>query len=131
MLTCLDFAKESTALESVGIELGVKVIITPKFHAEIAGEGIEYAWGISKGVYRRKPLAEKKGKQAKFEALVKECLSRSVLTTECTRKLSRRARARLLHHRIDKSCRRRRCILAAHRGTHETVQNSQVGVRLR
>ena len=93
MSTCLDFSKETTALEGVGEELGVKVYITPKFHCEIAGEGIEYAWGVAKGVYRRKPLKEKKGKKSDFQKLVKECVSREILTTECVRKLSRRARA--------------------------------------
>jgi hypothetical protein len=53
MASCLDFAEEMTALQHVGSELGVSVIITPKFHAELAGEGIEYSWGVTKGVYRR------------------------------------------------------------------------------
>ena len=51
MASCLDFAEEKTALQHVGSELGVSVIITPKFHAELAGEGIEYSWGVMKGVY--------------------------------------------------------------------------------
>lgn len=93
MGTCIDFAEEKSALASVGERLGVEVYITPKFHAEIAGEGIEYAWGMAKGKYRRMPLADKKGKKDKFQELVKACLSRNVLTTECIRKLSRRARA--------------------------------------
>ncbi len=92
MASCLDFAEELTALQYVGHELGVSVIITPKFHAELAGEGIEYSWGISKGVYRRMPLASKKGKES-FKALVHECSSRDILTTKTVRKLSRRARA--------------------------------------
>ena len=52
MASCLDFAEEKTALQHVGSELGVSVTITPKFHAELAGEGIEYSWGVTKGVYR-------------------------------------------------------------------------------
>jgi hypothetical protein len=92
MASCLDFAEELTALQHVGKELGVEVIITPKFHAELAGEGIEYSWGITKGVYRRKPLKSKKGKES-FKALVDECTSRQILTTNTVRKLSRRARA--------------------------------------
>ena len=92
MASCLDFAEELTALQHVGKELGVEVIITPKFHAELAGEGIEYSWGITKGVYRRKPLKSKKGKES-FKALVDECTSRQILTTNTVRKLSRWARA--------------------------------------
>jgi hypothetical protein len=59
MSSCFDYAKEMTALQHVGSQLGVSVIITPKFHAELAGEGVEYSWGISKGVYRQKPLHSK------------------------------------------------------------------------
>ncbi len=92
MALCLNFAKEMTALQHVGHQLGVSVLITPKFHAKMAGEGIEYSWGVSKSVYRRMPLDSKKGK-ASFKALVKECTSRDVLTTPTVRKLSRRARA--------------------------------------
>jgi len=92
MASCLDFAEEMTALQHVGKELGVSVIISPKFHAEMAGEGIEYSWGISKNVYRKKPLDSKKAKIS-FKALVKECTSRDILTTAIVRKLSRRARS--------------------------------------
>ncbi len=42
MASCLDFADELTALQHVGKEHAVSVIITPKFHAEMTGEGIEY-----------------------------------------------------------------------------------------
>ena len=41
------FAKESTALQHVGSQLGVSVIITPKIHAKFAGEGVEYSLGIA------------------------------------------------------------------------------------
>ena len=92
MASCLDFAEEMTALQHVGHTLGVSVLITPKFHAEMAGEGIEYSWGVAKSVYRKMPLHSKKGK-ASFKLLVSECASRDVLTTETVRKLSRRARA--------------------------------------
>lgn len=92
MASCLDFAGELTALQHVGKALGVSVVITPKFHAEMAGEGIEYSWGVSKSIYRKMPLDSKKGK-ASFKALVKQCTSRDVLTTKAVRKLSRRARA--------------------------------------
>jgi hypothetical protein len=46
MASCLDFAEEMTALQHVGGKLGVSVTITPKFHAELAGEGIEYTVGV-------------------------------------------------------------------------------------
>ena len=92
MASCLDFAEEMTALQHVGSQLGVSVIITPKFHAELAGEGVEYSWGVAKGIYRRKPLNSKKSKDA-FKRLVSDVTSREVLTVDTVRKLSRRARA--------------------------------------
>ena len=92
MASCLDFAEELTALQHVGRQLGVSVTITPKFHCELAGEGIEYSWGIAKGLYRRKPLSSKRNKEA-FKRLVKDVTSREVLKTGTIRKLSRRARA--------------------------------------
>ena len=83
MGSCLDsFAEEMTAFqEHVGKELGVLVIISPKFHAEMAGEGIEYSWGVSKCVNWGMPLDLKKGK-ASFKAFVNECTSRDVLSTK-------------------------------------------------
>ena len=92
MASCLNFAEELTALQHVGQQLGVSVIITPKFHAELAGEGVEYSWGIAKGMYRQKPLISKKSKET-FKKLVNDVTNREVLTTETIRKLSRRARS--------------------------------------
>ena len=40
-----DFANEVSQLEYVAQSLGARVIITTKYHAEYAGEGIEYSWG--------------------------------------------------------------------------------------
>ncbi len=91
MASCLDFAQESTALQHVGKELGVLVIISPKFYAEMAGEGIEYSWGITKGLYQRKLLNSTRSKE-RFKALVHECTNRDYLWTDTVRKLSRRAR---------------------------------------
>ena len=33
-------------LEWVGAQIGLKVVLTPKCHPELAGEGIEYIWGM-------------------------------------------------------------------------------------
>jgi hypothetical protein len=88
------FAEEMTALQHVGKERGVSVIISSKFHAEMAGERIEYSWGVSKCVYRGMPLhlVSKNGKVS-FKALVNECTSRDVLSPNTVRKLSQWARA--------------------------------------
>ena len=66
-------------------------MITTKYHAEYAGEGVEYSWGFSKALYRRHPLAQKKTTEG-FLALVDKCISRDVLTVDLIRKFSRRAR---------------------------------------
>ena len=49
-------------------------------------------------MYRRYPLASKKGKE-KFVDLVLKCTSREVLTTEMIRKFSRRARSYMLSYK--------------------------------
>ncbi len=41
--SCLDFSKEMTALQHVGSQLGISVIMTPKLHSGFAGEGVEYS----------------------------------------------------------------------------------------
>ena len=45
---CNDFKNELSALQLLAQELGVVVDTTPKYHAKLAGEGIEYSWGYSK-----------------------------------------------------------------------------------
>ena len=77
--SCKDFEEEESLLQSMGRKMGVLVDRTPKCDCELAGEGIEYAWGCSKNYYRRLPLKEKKSKE-NFKASVRKCLSRDVLT---------------------------------------------------
>jgi hypothetical protein len=63
MENCTDFKNEMSQLEFVCHSLGCKALITTKYHAVFAGEGIEYSWGlsISKTMYRKYPLVSKKG----------------------------------------------------------------------
>ena len=90
---CSDFKTEQTALEFLGSQLGVQVMLTPKFHCEFAGEGIEYAWAQAKGVMRRTPIREKRGR-GNFIPLVNKCVCpETVLTKERIRRFSARARA--------------------------------------
>jgi len=95
---CTDFAEEVPQLEAIGKKLGCSVIITTKYHAEYAGEGIEYSWGLAKCFYRRQPLSKKK-KKANFFALVDQCLSQELLTKDMVRKFSKRARDYMLAYR--------------------------------
>jgi hypothetical protein len=57
----------------------------------LTGEGVEYIWGIAKGIYRRKPLESKKSEEEAFKRLVKDVTSWEVLTIEAVQKLSKRA----------------------------------------
>ena len=64
---CTDFTNETTAMQNILREISaptpksptISMLITPKYHCEIAGEGIEYNWGIAKIFYRNIPLVEK------------------------------------------------------------------------
>ena len=93
MASCLDFANEISELQTVGEKLGIEVMLTPKFHCEIAGEGIEYAWGVSKSMYRSMKLADKRS-LAGFHNLVKNrCLTTQAIPIESVRRFSHRARS--------------------------------------
>jgi hypothetical protein len=70
---CTDFKDEQTALQFLlDTQLGVMVILTPKFHAKLAGKGVEYSWAHAKAHYRRMPVSRKRGRD-NFKQLVKEC----------------------------------------------------------
>jgi hypothetical protein len=49
--------------------MGVRVILMTKFHAEMAGEGIDYLWGVVKSWYDSKPF-HLKYKKASFLELI-------------------------------------------------------------
>jgi hypothetical protein len=55
-----DFKNEMSQLEFVCHSLGGKALITTKYHAEFAGEGIEYSWGLSKVMYRKNLFYQKR-----------------------------------------------------------------------
>ena len=101
MAMCPDFLNEEGMMEHIGAKLGAEVMLTPKCHAKIAGEGVEYMWACSKGAYRSLTLKEKKGKE-NFVASVRHCLSAQVISIERIRKFARRARQYLVaYHAID------------------------------
>jgi hypothetical protein len=91
MSSCEDFEEEESLLQAMGREMGITVDRTPKCHCELAGEGIEYAWGCSKNFYRSLHLNDKRGKE-NFRSCVEKSLSPEVLTTARIRKFARRAR---------------------------------------
>ena len=101
MSLCDDFLNEEGMLQCIGKNLDVMVILTPKCHAELAGEGIEYMWALSKGAYRNLTLAQKKGKE-NFATSVRHCLSSKVVSLERIRKFGRRAHQYLIaYHCLD------------------------------
>ena len=79
MSKCPDFAEEKSAMEylleriSAHNEFNATILVTPKYHCELAGEGIEYSWGLAKRFFR-KLLVRKKGR-VNFHDSVRECLS--------------------------------------------------------
>jgi hypothetical protein len=87
---CFEFQNELTAPRTLGKDLGVVVVKSPKFHAEHAGEGIENQWAFAKGQYRAVRLERKKGHD-QFMVLVKECLNKVKLRH--THLFARRARS--------------------------------------
>ena len=94
-----DFANEITLLQFHGNELGVIIDRTPKCHPEIAGEGIEYAWALSKFFYRRSPICQKRTK-AKFRQLVSESTNHNtVLNIQRMRSCSKKARCYMKMYR--------------------------------
>ena len=89
MESCLDFATEITQLQCVAKKYDFEVILTPKYHAELAGVGIEYSWGASKACFRKIPLQQRKSRNG-FRKSVEESL-RSI-EREVVRKADRKAR---------------------------------------
>ena len=80
---CTDFSNEKSDLEHLCADLSTinsttTITFTPKFHCEIAGEGIEYAWGLAKKYYRRIPYHQKRS-FAQFVSSVKTSLDQVTL----------------------------------------------------
>jgi hypothetical protein len=87
---CEDFASERPQIVYVvELKLGAFIRLTPKCHPEIAGRGIEYAWGYSKLRYRRDI---NDGVAAHIKENVKKALSRELITVNRIRKFARKAR---------------------------------------
>jgi hypothetical protein len=96
MSALIDFIEEETLLQYHGHTLGVIIDRTLKCHPKVAGEGIEYSWGCSKGKYRWVPLSVKRRKD-NFRTSIRQCLDRNkVLTVEKQRMFSKRARQYML-----------------------------------
>jgi hypothetical protein len=101
---CEDFQNEKSQLEFVIETLGGSCLMSPKYHPEIAGEGIEYLWGYVKKIYRVNwSIREAKDqKEGDFLRLIDGIMDGSdgKLTTAVVRKSARRARDYILAYRL-------------------------------
>ena len=78
MSRCQDFAGEQSAMEYLlsrlsekSDDLEFRLLTSPKYHCELAGEGVEYVWGLAKKFYRSKSIEMKRTKD-KFQKIVRE-----------------------------------------------------------
>lgn len=85
---CEDFRNEVTALQEILSRRGHILVMTPKGHCELAGEGIEYCWGKMKKHFRKHNRCNLKG----FNQLIIDSMSRAALPLRTARKFARRAR---------------------------------------
>ena len=75
MSDCADFRNEKSAMAHLFEQLSEKgpcrmiLLVSPKYHCEIAGEGIEYAWGLLKKWVRSIFLEDKKGRKSSRKQL--------------------------------------------------------------
>ena len=76
----LDFAGEQSAMEYLLSRLSDKtegfefrLLTSPKYHCELAGEGVEYCWGLAKRFYKSKGSEEKR-KKVRFNFVIRESI---------------------------------------------------------
>ena len=72
------------------------MVLSPKYHCEIAGEGVEYDWGLIKKAYRNIPL-EKKNTRDKFNQCFKQAVQS--VSTETTRLFIAKSRRYMLAYK--------------------------------
>ena len=81
MSRCIDFMEEQSAMEVLLSALSTKqhngpsiqLLTSPKYHCELAGEGIEFCWGLAKRYYRSITLEKKRTRQM-FEKCVRDSI---------------------------------------------------------
>ena len=81
MKECVDFREEESAMEVLLSTLSLKqqgqpniqLLTSPKYHCELAGEGIEFCWGLQKRFYRNIEIERKKTKK-EFEKCVRDAV---------------------------------------------------------
>lgn len=92
-----DFENEKSLLHYHGEQLGCIIFNSPKCTPEVAGEGIEYDWGVSKLWYRLQDFKLKKSKTS-FKELVKKAIGTEVLSLRMARDNAKRAREHMISY---------------------------------
>ena len=87
-MRCSDFKAVKSMLQTLIEEAGHKLQLSPKYHAELAGQGIEYDFGRCKWWFRKHKSGSTKGLRVKS----KQSFHRNVVTIRLTRRNARRAR---------------------------------------
>lgn len=105
LANCEDFSAEITHLEDLCNQLStserqIQVLFSPKYHCELAGLGIEYAWGLAKRFYRRKIKFQDKKKD--FGGSVDRAL-REITVDHCRKFLDRTRRYTMAYLWLDQN----------------------------
>ena len=85
-----DFKNEKSALQHTVEERGHILLLSPKFHLEVAGVGIEYSWGMSKLKFRRE-IKDEVPKNL-HENIVASMCGETILTLGRVHRFARRCR---------------------------------------
>ena len=85
-----DFKNERPALQHLVESRGHILLLSPKFHPELAGVGIEYSWGMSKQKFRRE-INDEVPKHLHRNMVASMCTDK-ILTVQRVRRFARRTR---------------------------------------
>ena len=96
---CDDFKGETSQLQFIATQLGVSVIMTPKAHAELAGQGIEYSWGYAKLKFRQNNTSPHDQAKRLVANVAAALSTNESMTITRVRKFVRKAREyKLIYH---------------------------------
>ena len=76
-------------------EQNIYILTLPKYHCEIAGDGIEFVWGLIKKWYRNVVLSKKQTKDS-FTDCFKDCVAKTSI--EHVRKFATKVRRYMLSY---------------------------------
>lgn len=85
-----DFRDERSALEHTVESRGHILLLSPKYHPELAGVGIEYSWGMSKLKFRR--VFNDESPASLHRNILQSMSMESILTLGRVRRFARRSR---------------------------------------